>query len=481
MENSASERLRKGEVYKFEMRGHKIALDVRRSLFFRLDEVADEILSLPDGLSSDETVAKLEGRYNRQLILDALGELKEVGIIFSGEVEEQPFSPPEHTEITSLSLHVSHDCNLRCRYCYGDNGVYGGERMYMDGEVAFKAVDFLLRESGEQKKCNLIFFGGEPMLNLKLMKEVVEYGKRKGEETGKEIGFSVTTNGTILGDDVIDYLNREKMTALISIDGPKEIQDLQRPFASGAGSYNRIVPQLKAFLRSRERKVGARVTITPHSLCFLDTVTHLVDLGFLGVSIAMASGPAGEWTITEEHLPAIEEEYERATDYFLEKISQKQYFRFGNLTDPMRLTYFAQQRHYGCGVGRTYVAVTPTGEIFPCHRFAGMKDLSMGNLFNGLNQSWRRRFLKNHVENRESCRTCWARYLCGGGCAYYSISEGKDIAQPSYLFCRVRKRLLELAMFIHSEISLKDRSIIEELYSTVRRPYMEEESTVKKK
>lgn len=466
-------KLRKVELYKFEIGGHTLALDVKKSKVFRIeDELTSKVIDLLDDLTPDEIINSLADRYGREPLSGVMKELEKARIITDEDQKGEVYPPSPAKEITGLCLYITYDCNLRCKYCYyNDGNPHHGSKIDMSEPVAEKAVDFLIKESGNKENLSINFFGGEPLLNFDLIREVVKYAKEKTAKAKKRINFSVTTNGTLLNESVVKYLVKNKIGVLISMDGHREIHDSARVFSNGRGSYNKVAANARRFLRKGSATV--RATITHQNPRFMEAVNHLLGFGFGGVAATPASGTDGVWAIRGNDFKEIMEEYDRAAEYFLEKIAKNEHFVFYNFLSPLGDVYFTKRRRYYCGAALFYLAVSPEGNLYPCHRFVGMDDFVVGNLSVGFDNDWREKFLENYVENKKECKECWARYLCGGGCPYCAVEANGDLRMPDEARCDLRKHILKLSLLIYSQIHQKDKEILGKLFDPNLRPYMQ--------
>lgn len=385
--------------------------------------------------------------------------------------------------LLGVALHVSHDCNLRCIYCYGQGSSYGGERMLMNKNNALNAIDFLINESGNREKCFVIFFGGEPILNMDIVRFVINYGRKKARKRGKQINFTMSTNGTLLNEKIIKYLNDNKIGVQISIDGPRKIQDINRPFTSGKGSYNFLESKIKSFIQSRKGNVRARAKITTNSIHFKKSLIHLLDLGFKGTTFSPAYGIDQSYAITMKNISVLKRECERVATYFMKQISAKRYVGFSAFLKMMERLHLGKPRMYGCGAFTNYVAISPEGDIYPCHRFVGMKDYYMGNILAAFDRTLQRRYLENSVDSRIKCKKCWARYFCGGGggCAYEAVNINGEFERAAKVSCEFFRNLLELSLFIYSQIHMKDKIMLRELFKTIKEPPIDEIINEKKR
>jgi len=459
-----------GEIHIFEKKGRKLLLDVNAAAFYGIDDVTEGTLNALSSPEDESALKKLQDKYGNEAVNQTIRQLRELGILSDKPEITRPLLPLEDCAVNDLALNVSHHCNLRCRYCYGDAGHYGGPAAQMTEKVGRAAVDFLLRESREEKKCHLLFFGGEPLLNFDLIRRLVPYALNEGEKSGKQVVFTVVTNGTLFSDEILDFFDQYRVWVEVSIDGPKDVHDALRVYADGHGSYDDIIPGVKKLMARRPGLVPARATVTHINPAFMETVLHLIDLGFGSVDIDVVSGNGGSWSITESDREIIEKEFDRAAEYYLDKVDRKEYFAFSPLTRVLDETFHPRKRRYHCGCGKNYLAVAPSGDIYACHRFVGRADYRMGHVSGTIDLNKRQMFLENSVDNREACRRCWARYFCGGGCNYQAVEATGSIAEPDRERCRLIRHLIELSMMIYSEMHSGNRAILNKIAALTRRP-----------
>ncbi len=466
-------KLRKVELYKFEINGHTLALDVKKSRVFRIeDELTSEVIDLLNDLTPEEITNTLADRYGRKQVFEVLKEMEKAKII-TGEDQKEEVSPPSPArEITALCLNVTYDCNLRCKYCYyNDGNPFHGSKIHMSENVAKKAVDFLIKESEDKKNLLIDFFGGEPLLKFDLIKTVVKYAKVKAQQANKRVAFGITTNGTLLTKNVAKYLAENKIGVQISIDGNRVMHNRARVFRNGKGSYDRVILNARNLIP--KGSPFARITVTHQDLQFMKAVKHLLHQGFNGVSVAPASGINRIWAINGDDFKQLEQEHDEAAKYFLEKmLKHHEFVPFYNFTLPLRIIYFRKKQRYPCGAGLFYLAVSPEGDLYPCHRFVGIKKFFLGNLSSPFKNNRRALFLNNYVESKADCRQCWARYLCGGQCPYWATETNGDIRRPNEGYCELQQYILKLSLMIFSQIHQKDKAIIEKLFDPRHQPYM---------
>ncbi len=443
----------------FTESGKSFLLHVPSSVYFELDSIAHTFFTLLKEYSLEEAHQQLITQFTQKEANEMMEEFR----VFEKEAAKtQRFFNPS-TEITCISLNVAQECNLKCRYCYDSGGTYRSKE-FMTPKVGEASVDFLF-EQLRMKDCSIGFFGGEPLLNMKLLEHLVPYAFKKGEEEGKNVHFTITTNGTLLTDHIIQFLNENRIGVVLSIDGPREIQDHNRPFKNGAGSYDVIYPGMKKLLASRKGRVTARSTAVGDDL-YYTIFNHLVHLGFRQVHIEPATGETFE---TEKVIS----DYQKITKDILENISKERHILFSNLSDLMGKTYVTTKRYHWCGAGLRYVGISIKGEIYVCHRFVGVEELNMGTVWD-FNPEILTEILDNQVDNRMHCKRCWARYYCGGGCIYESYYYFKDITKPYTERCEFFKTALMLSIWLYSQLKEKDQSILDSMYQKYTRDYMKQ-------
>lgn len=464
-----SEYLKKAELYEFkelEENGEKAFLNVNNSLFFEVDEIAQDILNFCNGQSDNAIVSSLNIKYRKEIITETIQELKKVGAIIPTDFVIPQFHPPQKQYITSLALHVCQGCNLRCKYCYEGKGTYSGNQEYMSEGIAQKAIDFLLKASGPIQRCRVIFFGGEPLLNFNLIKYIIEYCKKEFTKYKKKVTFTITTNGTLLTDKIIQYLNENKVSVMLSLDGPKDVHDKMRVFANGKGSYEAILPKAIKLLKSRGGKLPVRATVTSYNPRLSKIFSSLKGIGFNSVYLAPVSGGCEkDYAITEANLFGLKREYKKMAEYVLGKILNREDAGFSLFAEIMHSIFTGGKRVYSCGSGRSYLSVDPKGDLYLCQRFVGMKDYKMGNITDGLDENARRKVLNNYVNNREDCKNCWARYFCGGGCYHDAVMANGNINKPDIEKCKLSREIVKLAFYIYRKVYKKDKEILDSLYS----------------
>lgn len=382
----------------------------------------------------------------------------------------EPSKTAEDTGVTEMYLHVSHRCNLDCIYCYADGGSFGGPEQVMSETTARNAVDFLFRESRSHGAVIINFDGGEPLLNFPLVRFTVEYAKEKARETGKEVSFNISSNGTLFRPPEVNYLEENRVGIGISIDGGEAVHDVNRPFKSRRGSYRVLADVLeKNGLFHLRRPMHARATITKNALQCGRTVDHLYHMGFRVIYLEPAAGKDARWAIDRDDLEIIKEEFDRIADFYKSELLQGNIFILRNFYQPLQKIHRRTKSGYRCAAGRRITAVAPGGGRYPCYKFVGMPDYLMGNVNDeGLTGSPDRGGRRpprrpHHVDRKTACKKCWARYLCGGGCAYLSELSYNQIVTPDELDCEFTRHLAKLALKLYAELRQTDKKLVENL------------------
>ena len=352
---------------------------------------------------------------------------------------------------------VAQDCNLRCKYCFGDGGSYGGQRAVMSEEVGKRAVDFIIEHSYKRRHCEIDFFGGEPLINFNTVKAVTEYVRKRETETDKIFKLTLTTNGMLLSDDKIQWLNDNNISLVLSLDGRKEIHDAMRPDSTGHGSYDKALKNFHKLVDSRNgENYYLRGTYTKKNMDFTADVLDLNDKVFDILSVepvVLKDHPLG---FTEADLPRINEEYDRLTEAYLQRQRENRGFFFFHFNMDLSNGPCVAKRLSGCGAGHEYFAVDVNGDLYPCHQFVGRDKYKLGNVFDGVNdpKNWTDYFRKSHVLNKPKCRDCWARFFCSGGCHANADLFHNDIREPYEVGCEIQKKRLECAIYVQAILNL---------------------------
>ena len=430
-------------------------MDVNSGAVNVLDKTAYDLLCLLSGpmeeICPDEVAAQLP-QYARAEVNGAWEELlvlQKQGLLFTDDNYIDTSAAAlmkQDAPIKALCLHVSHDCNLRCQYCFASTGDFGtGHRMTMDVETAKKAIDFVIQRSGSRRNIEVDFFGGEPLMAMDTVKATVDYARSLEEKHGKNFRFTITTNGVLLNEENIAYINREMSNAVLSLDGRPEVNDKMRKTISGTGSYDVILPKFQKLVEGRgDKDYYLRGTFTRYNRDFSADVMHIADQGFRNVSVEPVVGsPDCDYTFREEDLPGILAEYEKLAEQLLHR-PDVNFFHFNvDLSQGPCVI----KRLRGCGAGCEYVAITPEGDIYPCHQFVGNEEYKLGNLYEDtFNMDLSHRFGELNVYTRPDCQQCWARFYCSGGCSASNLLVNGDIKIPNRFGCDMQRKRLECAI-----------------------------------
>ncbi len=425
-------------VHVFQYHEFYYVYDTGSGALHACDEATARVLQgQPTALSDEEL---------RQVLADIDG-LKAEGLLYADETTVAPAKPHE---AKALCLHVCHDCNLRCKYCFADEGAYHSAREMMSLETAKAAIDFLLANSGARKVLEVDFFGGEPLMNLSVVRDTVYYAKEEAAKRGKRFLFTTTTNGLLLNDEVIAFFNDEMENVVLSLDGRKEVHDAVRKTVSGKGSFDAVIDHIKKFVRLRgDKHYYVRGTFTAKNLDFSKDVLFLADQGFTSLSLEPVVTDIPELQIREEHLPAIQREYETLCDEYIRREAEGRGFSFFHFHVDLEGGPCLQKRVSACGAGNEYFSVVPNGDIYPCHQFAGDKAWKMGNVFEGkVDPGLRQKFASSCLFTRKKCADCFAKFICSGGCSANNYHYNGDIDEPYEMTCAMMKKRIECAMHV---------------------------------
>ena len=445
-------------IHKFKAKDLNIVLDVNSGGVHLVDDMTYDLLDyIEEPLEEtcpQKALDELSGKYTVEQLKECYGEILELyhdKVLFSGDPYAVYAETAINSPIKAMCLHISHDCNLRCKYCFASTGDFGTGRKLMPLETAKAAIDFLLEKSVGRENLELDFFGGETLMNFDVVKQTVAYARSKEKEYGKNFRFTITTNGMLLDDDAIDFINKEMYNVVLSIDGRKEVNDRMRVRADGNGSYDRIVKNFKKLVEKRgDKEWYVRGTYTKYNLDFSEDVMHLHDVGFDQVSVEpVVSDPNLPYAITEEDLPEVFDEYDRLALRLLDARKKGEGFNFFHFMLDLDQGPCAIKRLRGCGCGNEYVAVTPEGDIYPCHQFVGMEDWKMGSVLdNSVDMDAKARFAKANIYGKTDCGDCWAKFYCSGGCNANNLQYAGDILKPHKLSCELEKKRLECAIMM---------------------------------
>ncbi len=453
-------------IHQYINNGYHIVIDVNSGSVHVVDELTYLIIPRMEemiqagttdlGQIVEELLAKDGLPGTKEQVREAAGEVYELwkaGQLFAPDVYEDYIYDfkKRKTVVKALCLHVAHDCNLACKYCFAEEGEYHGRRALMSFEVGKKALDFLVANSGSRVNLEVDFFGGEPLMNWQVVKDLVAYGRSLEEEHHKKFRFTLTTNGILLDDEVLSFVNREMGNVVLSIDGRKEVNDKMRPFRGGQGSYDVIMPKFRKVAESRgETNYYVRGTFTHENLDFSKDVLHLADLGFQQISVEpVVAPPTASYAIRDEDLPQLKEEYDKLAVEMLKRGKEGRGFNFFHFMIDLKGGPCVAKRLSGCGSGTEYLAVTPWGDLYPCHQFVGNEDFLMGNVEEGiLREDLRDEFKCCNVYAKEKCRKCFAKFYCSGGCAANSYNFHGNINDAYDVGCELERKRVECAIML---------------------------------
>ena len=446
-------------IHKYKLSGYNVLLDVNSGGVHIVDDLTYDLLDNVEPPFSeqcpDAVIKKLSRSYGEQDIRDCYEEIVSLyndKILFSEDEYEKFAKTTVPSPVKAMCLHISHDCNLRCKYCFASTGDFGVGRKLMDFETAKRAIDFLIEKSQGRQFLEVDFFGGEPTMNWDVVKKTVEYARSREKEADKVFRFTTTTNGMFLTDDMIDFINKEMYNVVLSIDGRKEVNDRVRVRVDGSGCYDQITKNFKRLVdkRPKDKDWYVRGTYTKFNLDFSEDVMHLYELGFDQISVEpVMADPKEDYAITEAELPRIFKEYEILADKITKIRNDGKFINFFHFMIDLDQGPCAIKRLRGCGCGNEYVAITPDGDIYPCHQFVGVDDFKMGSLYDGsFNTEMKEDFAKAHIYTKPECRKCWAKFFCSGGCNANNYTYQGDIRAAHKLSCQIQKKRLEVAILM---------------------------------
>ena len=443
-------------VHQYKNNGYNIVLDVNSGAIHVVDEVMYDVIALFEENSKEEMIEKLQDTYPIEEIKEAIEEvqvLKENGELFTEDTYESYIIDfkRRQTVVKALCLHIAHDCNLACKYCFAEEGEYHGRRALMDYETGKQALDFLIANSGKRRNLEVDFFGGEPLMNFEVVKQLVAYGREQEKIHDKHFRFTLTTNGVLLDEDIMEFANQEMDNVVLSMDGRKEVHDNMRPFRKGAGSYDLIVPKFQKMAESRnQQRYYVRGTFTHFNLDFSKDVLHLADLGFKQISVEpVVAQDTDAYALREEDLPTLFAEYDTLAAEMVRRKKEGNDFNFFHFMIDLEGGPCVAKRLSGCGSGTEYLAVTPWGDLYPCHQFVGNEKFLMGNVWDGVTASeLRDEFKCCNVYAKEKCKNCFAKFYCSGGCAANSYNFHGKITDAYDLGCALQKKRVECAIMI---------------------------------
>ncbi|WP_127163213.1 thioether cross-link-forming SCIFF peptide maturase [Veillonella sp. VA141] len=447
-------------IHKFKMKDKFFLLDVNSGIIHVIDELIDRVLDIYNGTNREAVHSALDAMEDAaelDEIMDELDELIKEEMLFAPMSAEFKLVVDEKPIVKALCLNIAHDCNLACKYCFASQGDYGGvKRELMSFDVAKRAVDFLISMSGPRQHCEIDFFGGEPLLNWDVVKQTVEYIESIQDKYGKIFKLTLTTNGVLLTQDKIDYVNEHNMSLVLSLDGREDVHNSMRPSAGGRDTYQTVAKNLVNAVKQRDgREYYVRGTYTHNNLDFCKDVEAMSDLGFEHLSMEPVVGEDGAYVLRPEDMPIIEKEYEKLADLYLERqlAGWGEKFNFFHFRMDLYRGPCMAKRLRGCGAGHEYMAVVPNGDIYPCHQYVGKDGYVIGTVFDGLkNYDIPTQFRNTHVFTKETCANCWAKFFCSGGCHANNETLGGDLSIPYEMGCKLQKKRIECAIMIQAEL-----------------------------
>ena len=446
-------------IHRYQKKGLNFVLDVNSGAVHLLDDISYAVSGLLDenmGDTCPQSIIDALPDYTADEIREAydeLYELKKAGQLFAQDdyIDVSRYIPV-NAPVKALCLHVAHDCNLRCKYCFASTGDFGQGRKIMPPEIAKKAIDFVIARSGVRHNIEVDFFGGEPLMAWDTVTQTVDYARSLEEKYNKKFRFTITTNGLLLDEDKRKYINENMDNCVLSLDGRREVNDEFRKTVAGTGSYDTIVPKFKALVDERDPNLDyyARGTFTSHNLDFAEDVLSIADAGFDRLSVEpVTADPGCGYDLTEDDLPKIEAEYDRLTDIMLERKKEGKPFTFFHFMVDLDQGPCVVKRLRGCGAGYEYVAVTPDGDIYPCHQFVGKDEFKQGSVLDqSFNMDIAQKFAGMHIYSRPKCQKCWAKFYCSGGCSAANYNMNHDMNDSYDLGCEMERKRLECAIYL---------------------------------
>ncbi len=449
-------------IHSYKMNGYNIVIDQNSGCVHSVDDVAYDIINMYESKSREEIKTFILNKYSDkadvtpeeiQLCFDDIEELISENKLFSHDIFEKTAQQFKKRQgiLKALCLHVAHDCNLACKYCFAGKGGYDGPKGIMSLETGKRALDFLIEQSGTRKNLEVDFFGGEPLLNWEVCKKLVRYGREQEKKYNKNFRFTLTTNGLLINDDVIEFCNKEMANVVLSLDGRKEVNDKMRVSPNGRGSYDLIVDKFKKFAASRNQKdYYMRGTFTHHNLDFASDIIHMADLGFKELSIEpVVSSPDEDYALKNEDLPFIKQQYQLLADEMLRRYRKGNGFTFYHYMIDLNSGPCIVKRVSGCGVGTEYLAVTPNGDLYPCHQFVGDDSFLVGNIYDGIkNKSVLEQFEQCNVYSHRACLDCFAKLYCSGGCAANAYHTTGSVDGVYEFGCELHRKRIECAIML---------------------------------
>ena len=448
-------------IHKFKQGDKYLVLDVNTGAVHLIDELVYDILDDEKIKSKAQVLAELGNKYDKDELSEAYDEIQDLaeeGTIYSEDRYEHIAidSMDDEDYIKAICLNVIHGCNLRCKYCFADEGEYHGHKGVMSLDTAKKAIDYVIKRSGPRKNIEIDLFGGEPTMIMDTIKEIIKYARDNEAKWNKKIRFTMTTNATLLNDDMMEYMDKEMGNIILSLDGRQEVNDKVRVKPDGSGSYDDILPNIKKMIskRTKGKTFYVRGTFTRQNTDFYQDVMSMLNEGFREISIEPVVLEKGHpLAIREEDIPVIFENYDKLYEEMLRRKREgKDEFTFYHFNIDLQGGPCVYKRISGCGAGFEYVAITPQGDVYPCHQFVGKEDYKLGSVYDDTyNKELSKKFKHAHIYNKPKCRDCWAKFYCSGGCQANNVNFNGDMKIPYEIGCQMQKKRIECAIALKAE------------------------------
>ena len=459
-------------THQYKNNGYNIVLDVNSGSVHVVDDIvygaiahiAEQKLENADKAAILDSLKKVFKDEALDEAVDEICQLRDDGMLFAEDIYEKSIEAfmNRETVVKALCLHIAHDCNLKCKYCFAEEGEYHGRRALMSFDVGKAALDFLVANSGSRVNLEVDFFGGEPLMNWQVVKDLTIYGRSLEKLYNKKFRFTLTTNGVLLNDEILDFVNKEMANVVLSVDGRKEVHDRMRPMAGGQGSYDIVIPKFKKLAESRSQtNYYVRGTFTRFNKDFAADVCHLADLGFEQISVEPVVAPESEpYALKESDLPELLAEYDKLAAEMIKRNKEKKAFNFFHFMIDLKGGPCVYKRLSGCGSGTEYIAVTPWGDFYPCHQFVGQEEFLMGNVDEGItNTAICDKFKTCNVYSKEKCRNCFAKFYCSGGCAANAYNFHGSIHDAYDLGCVLQRKRVECAIMLKAALAEEENIV----------------------
>ena len=447
-------------IHKFKQGDNFFVLDVNTGAVHIVDELVYDLVDDNELRDKEELIKEFGAKYGEETIKEAYEELLELideDILYSRDQYEDiaHSSMDDRDYIKAVCLNIIHGCNLRCKYCFADEGEYNGHKGVMSVETAKKAIDYVVKRSGPRRNIEIDLFGGEPTMIMDKVKEIIAYARENEKAWKKNIRFTMTTNATLLTEEMMDFMDKEMGNIILSLDGRKEVNDNVRIKVDGSGSYDDILPNIKRMIEKRDKSKHyyVRGTFTGANTDFFEDVKAMVNEGFREISIEPVVLEKGHFLeLKEEHLPEIFENYDKLYDEMVRRKKEGDEFNFYHFNIDLNGGPCVYKRISGCGAGFEYVAITPQGEVYPCHQFVGKEEFKLGSIYDDTyDAELGKKFKKAHIYNKPKCRECWARFYCSGGCQSNNFAFNGDMNIPYEIGCKMQKKRFECAIALKAE------------------------------